>query len=294
MKRSLNTCSKLLLVLLFMCSSIHAQGITFTFGNGQILGDGPYFYKVVIFAQADAPNTLLGDTQIYINYNNLAFGDSVVTGGKVTVGRSTLLSGNNGGSDLYSFQNIVDHDKNRIAVTYSYNFDSSPTLGNVVPETPTGLLTVQFEIQNRAWQSGLSFEGTLMDGQQFLADNFVQYNPVIATDTDEAVLSIENIENNIIPTEFKMHQNYPNPFNPETTVRFELPANLGGENVSLVVYDMLGRKVRTLQDGPLSAGTYELKWDAKTDNGADLASGTYLLRLQAKRQQQIIKMLLMK
>ena len=67
-----------------------------------------------------------------------------------------------------------------------------------------------------------------------------------------------------------------------------------GENVTLVVDDMLGRKVRTLQDGPLSAGTYELKWDAKTDNGAELASGTYLLRLQAKRQQQIIKMLLMK
>ena len=241
MKNMKNIYSALLVAFLFATSSVFAQGITFTFGNGQISGSGPYYYSIVVLAQADGPNTFLGDTQLYINYSNLAFEDSAAANGKVSLSRGTLLIGESGGNDLYSWQNLVDHDKNRIAITYAYNFDSSPTLGNPVPETPTGLMTIRFEIANRAWQSGLSFEESLMQGQQFLSDNFIQFSPVTAVDTDDAVLGVESIESTSIPTEFKMHQNYPNPFNPETTVRFELQANLGGENVTLVVYDMLGR-----------------------------------------------------
>ncbi|MGH1364173.1 MAG: FlgD immunoglobulin-like domain containing protein [Calditrichia bacterium] len=287
----------LLFAIVFGClatSTIFAQGLTFTFANGQLTGTGPYKYRVFVFINADTPGTKLGDTQVYINYNSLAFGDSIAARGKLSSGRTTLLGGNSGGTELYSIQNIVDHGTNRVCITAAYDFESNTSLANEVPETPTGLFFIDIEVENRAWLSGLSFEGSLMQGQQFLADNFLQYSSVIATDTDDTVLGVETVQNNIIPSEFKMDQNYPNPFNPETTVRFDLPASLGGENVTLVVYDMLGRKVRTLQDGPLSAGTYELKWDAKTDTGADLASGTYLLRLQAKRQQQIIKMLLMK
>jgi len=284
------------LFLLFCLSGTTlAQGLNFSFQSARLVGTGPYFYEVNIMLDADVAGTRVGDTQVYIDYNPLAFGDSVATRGRAAAFKSFLTAGDENGVQLYTVRNVADHGTNQIAVTITYDFDSNTSLANEVEVgVKRGLFRLQIEVENRAWLSGVSIDDTYMQGQQFLADNQTQYNILDVGGISDIVLGVENVDNTTIPTEFKMHQNYPNPFNPETTVRFELPANLGGENVSLVVYDMLGRKVRTLQDGPLSAGTYELKWDAKTDNGADLASGTYLLRLQAKRQQQIIKMLLMK
>jgi hypothetical protein len=66
---------------------------------------------------------------------------------------------------------------------------------------------------------------------------------------------------------------YPNPFNPTTTLRFTLPA---AADVRLEVFDLLGRRVATLVDGPLDAGTHAVPFDA-----AHLPSGTYLYRMQA-------------
>jgi photosystem II stability/assembly factor-like uncharacterized protein len=75
-----------------------------------------------------------------------------------------------------------------------------------------------------------------------------------------------------VPQTFELSQNYPNPFNPTTTIRFAIPAR---GVVSLKVYDILGRVVRTLVDNePLNGGTMTLRFDA-----SGLASGVYLCRL---------------
>lgn len=81
-----------------------------------------------------------------------------------------------------------------------------------------------------------------------------------------------------VPTRLALHSNYPNPFNPRTTVRFDLPETM---DVSLVVYDMLGRIVETLTSGSLSPGSYTYVWEAD-----DLPSGSYLIQLQAGPQTQ--------
>jgi hypothetical protein len=81
--------------------------------------------------------------------------------------------------------------------------------------------------------------------------------------------------NTEIPTAFVLHQNYPNPFNPTTKIRFEIPVQAAGD-VSLRVFDLLGRETATLVNGHLSAGTYEINWDA-----ADHASGLYFYTLKA-------------
>ncbi|UCE07859.1 MAG: T9SS type A sorting domain-containing protein, partial [bacterium] len=73
-----------------------------------------------------------------------------------------------------------------------------------------------------------------------------------------------------LPTKFILYQNYPNPFNPETTIRFELSAQ---GNVNLTIYDLLGRKVRTLLDREIGAGLHQLKWNGKDDSGQSLSSG---------------------
>ena len=75
-----------------------------------------------------------------------------------------------------------------------------------------------------------------------------------------------------------LHPASPNPFNPRTTVSFEL-ADAG--RVSLTIYDLSGRLVRTLLDGWSPAGARTLTWDGTGDSGQAMASGTYLLRLEA-------------
>ena len=82
-----------------------------------------------------------------------------------------------------------------------------------------------------------------------------------------------------IPLGFELDQNFPNPFNPCTTIRFTVPEMSQGGNVNLTIYDLLGRKVRTLMDAQVGAGGYETAWDGKDGAGKVVSSGVYLYRL---------------
>ncbi|UCD38536.1 MAG: T9SS type A sorting domain-containing protein, partial [Fidelibacterota bacterium] len=89
-----------------------------------------------------------------------------------------------------------------------------------------------------------------------------------------------------LPTAFSLESSYPNPFNPSTTIRYQLPR--AGE-VTLVVYDILGREVAILVDGYTEPGYYEVHW-----NGRRFPSGTYFTRLTTPDYTKSIKMLLLK
>ena len=85
---------------------------------------------------------------------------------------------------------------------------------------------------------------------------------------------------------YELAQNYPNPFNPETVIYYQIPES--GE-VSLKVYDMLGRELRTLVNQTQNQGRYEVKFNAR-----DLASGVYIYRLQVNDFVTSKKMMLIK
>ncbi|NBC17223.1 MAG: T9SS type A sorting domain-containing protein [Bacteroidetes bacterium] len=89
-----------------------------------------------------------------------------------------------------------------------------------------------------------------------------------------------------VPGRFALQQNYPNPFNPATTIRYSLDAT---GPVELAVFDVLGRRVATLVDGPRAAGTHTVTFD-----GDGLASGLYLYRLVTGGQEQTRLMHLVK
>ncbi len=94
-------------------------------------------------------------------------------------------------------------------------------------------------------------------------------------------------EENMIPKEFYVDQNYPNPFNPTTTIKFGLPVQA---EVNLIIYDILGREVsRIISSQVMNAGNYNYTFDA-----SNLASGTYIYRLQADQKVEVKKMLLLK
>ncbi|MDD4050472.1 MAG: S8 family serine peptidase [candidate division Zixibacteria bacterium] len=94
-----------------------------------------------------------------------------------------------------------------------------------------------------------------------------------------------------LPLTFSLDQNHPNPFNPATTISFSLPK---AAHTRLDVYDILGRTVRTLHDGPLAAGAYALVWDGKDADGHAVASGIYFYRLRSDDHSQSRKMILLK
>ncbi|MBK8553832.1 MAG: T9SS type A sorting domain-containing protein [Ignavibacteria bacterium] len=96
----------------------------------------------------------------------------------------------------------------------------------------------------------------------------------------------EIITSSSIPSQFELSQNYPNPFNPSTTIKFALPV---AGDVSLKVYDRLGKEVAELADGFRNAGTYEINFDA-----SQLSSGIYFYKLSANGMINTKKMTLIK
>lgn len=95
-----------------------------------------------------------------------------------------------------------------------------------------------------------------------------------------------DISQNHIPSEFVLENNYPNPFNPITTIAFDLPTD---DMVNMSVFNITGRKVETLINRDMKAGSYELTW-----NASNHASGVYILRVQYGREIAYQKMTLLK
>jgi len=95
----------------------------------------------------------------------------------------------------------------------------------------------------------------------------------------------------LIPEVFALHQNYPNPFNPITTLRYDLPEQA---IVNIIIYDMLGREVKTLVNSTQDAGFKSVIWDATNDYGKPVSAGVYLYQIQAGEFRQTKKMVLLK
>ncbi len=90
----------------------------------------------------------------------------------------------------------------------------------------------------------------------------------------------------VVPAVFRLDQNYPNPFNPVTTIQFSVPKTA---QVSIKLYDILGREVATLLDERMTTGEYKLQFEA-----AGLASGLYFYRMQSEGFVQSRKLTLLK
>jgi len=95
-----------------------------------------------------------------------------------------------------------------------------------------------------------------------------------------------------LPRQPVLYQNVPNPFNPVTEIRFDLSQ---GGRVSLLIYDVAGRLVRTLLDQDLSAGrNHTVVWNGLDDQNTKVASGVYFYRLDAVDKSLTRKMVVMK
>jgi glucose/arabinose dehydrogenase len=104
--------------------------------------------------------------------------------------------------------------------------------------------------------------------------------------------NITGVEDQQIPTEYKLEQNYPNPFNPSTRINFSIPET---SIVNIKIYNLLGKLIGTISEDIMEAGNYERTWNAQ-----NYASGIYYLKMAAESINSnniysfVIKMILLK
>jgi hypothetical protein len=96
----------------------------------------------------------------------------------------------------------------------------------------------------------------------------------------------------VTPDDYVLEQNYPNPFNPTTTINFTLPLD---KQISLTVYDVLGKEVKTLLDNKdMKKGSHQVTWDGTNNFNQKVASGNYIYTLKFGNFTKSAKMTLLK
>ena len=173
-----------------------------------------------------------------------------------------------------------DEDGNVISLSYGFSDDTLFAGEKEYPCEEEGVNTYDECIEEG--EMGL-FLGDLVDIQDF----YIYSNRVMLPTGDNVSLA----DVIVMPEKFTIHQNYPNPFNPVTTLRYDLPEQT---HVNITVYDMLGRKVRTIFNQQQAPGYKSLIWDATNDYGKPVSAGIYLYQIQAGEYMQTKKMVLLK
>jgi hypothetical protein len=204
---------------------------------------------------------------VWLKGANLVPDSAALYPGTWSVGLTPLWFAKGGNNDGYDVIQANDFTWQFPAVT---SFDWAPYTLDVTVPAGAKVLEVRLHTYSR-------FTGTI-----YWDDVTIE---VIGTTT---AVRDPNAE---VPAVYELGQNYPNPFNPSTTISYGVPRN--GE-VTLVVYDMLGRQVRELARGYASAGRYTVTWDGHDDQGHAVGSGMYLYRLTAGDHAMVNKMVFVK
>ena len=121
----------------------------------------------------------------------------------------------------------------------------------------------------------------VFDTEYFTRNNSTMTLSYVFFEGDQQIISqgTKVIELRAIPESFALHQNYPNPFNPYTTILYDLPHD---SRLTLVIYDILGRQVRTLVNKDKVAGYHSVLWNGKDRSGIPAAAGVYIYRINAR------------
>jgi len=133
------------------------------------------------------------------------------------------------------------------------------------PDLLEGTVSSRFFIIDRTYETGLLKFYSKRGGDA--GEAFVFSAPVATA------IALENGALSNLPADFELQQNYPNPFNPSTTIEFSLPRS---SDVTLKVFDLLGKEIATLVDKKLAVGRHKVRWDA-----GEVENGIYFYRLQA-------------
>ncbi|MBN2104033.1 hypothetical protein JW835_08350 [bacterium] len=121
-------------------------------------------------------------------------------------------------------------------------------------------------------------------------------NPLTVTmDAPKSIFAVFELSSSVteavIPDKFDLAQNFPNPFNPETRIAFDVPE---AGDVSIHVFNLAGRKIRTLVQEPKPPGSYQTVWDGRNEAGQMVSSGTYIFIMRSGEFQKRMKAVFLK
>ena len=218
----------------------------------------------------------------------------------------------------------------RVIGNFQYGvFESDPVEGysvdNIAPAVPGGLIAqLDAGMVNLEWSPAEDDDFSYFQIFREMSENFIPadgnmigesavpswtdsltamgsyYYKVNAVDANEnesapsepvnvAVLSLEDLLG--LPEVYSLHQNYPNPFNPVTRIRYDLPED---GMVTINIYDVMGRNIKSLINNHQIAGYRSIRWDATNNLGEPVSAGMYIYMIQAGKFRQTKKMILLK
>jgi len=143
-----------------------------------------------------------------------------------------------------------------------------------------GLNVTQFQVPQGKLQLGVKYYWRVSASNSCVTSVWSQ------TWNFSVVLTTAGNYESEIPKVFKLYENYPNPFNPVTRIKFDLPDN---SSVKLFIYDVTGKLVTELLNTQLTAGSYNVTW-----NATDVSSGIYMVRIQTEKYTDVKRMIFLK
>jgi hypothetical protein len=282
-----------------MIGDINLNGLPAEIGDviyftNYFINPGLYSFNALQYANSD------------VNHDNIAATVSDLVA-LINLVVSGMLPGKSFTNEQVSAGAQMDYVRGKATFTYDAEFEMGAALAvfetdQAIEDYMIGSLQENMAFQYRQ-------EGRVVNVLLYSLDGEVM--PSGRTDLF-AVLGIDDIELNRIelgsadgrhvqvamntgstnlPSHFALEQNYPNPFNPQTSIEFSLPEL---SQVELVVYDVLGRRVKKLSGGEFPAGRHVIVWDGTDENNQAVASGVYLYRLNAGSHAFTRKMMLLK
>ncbi len=252
--------------VLIICTFFSIQSQTIN-GKFLIIGENDNSYTVKLQLSVQQSTALLGNSVIRFTYDTNA----------VYFPQNPL---ENKDYNIYNLSstNYVYSVSHPSSNTISINIALILGTGTTITDTTLTVATINFSKIKSS--EGLDIQPIMM---QFFSPGSATIWSV-GTWNDEPLTSVDKSENP--PSKFELMQNYPNPFNPSTTIKYQIPSN---SMVTIKIYNVLGQEVKTLVNQMKNPGNYEVQFNAN-----NLASGTYIYRLQAGPLVQVKKMLLLK
>jgi hypothetical protein len=230
--------------------------------------------------------------------------DCYATGSVTGAGKVGGLVGNNGSSTVRNSYStgLVSTGSDSVGGLFG---NGRSTVNNCFWDTETSEQSTSFGGEGKTTSemkrtgtfitAGWDFEGETSNGIENIWDLDMSgvvndgYPYLWYQDGDATSLDVSDAP--VLPDGFVMHKNYPNPFNPTTTITYDLPDQA---KVTLGIFDLLGKKIKTLVNQSQDAGNKTAVWDGTDDLGRQVSAGVYLYQIQAGEFTQTRKMLLLK
>jgi hypothetical protein len=211
---------------------------------------------------------------------------------------------------------VGDHDGGLAVFEHShrrYDLDRNAVISQAIDDSDVNIISVRLtttQTSNIVWNvsadGGSNWDlivpngsiheftnpGTLLVWRSRHYYNTAQINPMCSEMFLEYFKDETGVHDGEVPAVLALRQNTPNPFRGGTAVRYDIPRD--GVCATLEVFDVSGRRVRVLVDGPQPAGSRLATWDGRNEQGSAVASGVYYCRMRSEDFEESIKLLLLR